>query len=118
LGHKTLGRSGGNFTLKLKPCLLNTYHKIYSQFEHGFFGSITLGILASSCLGGIAAMAVLQNGTSPAQMFQLFLVVASAMAFNGSVLSQQKPKAIFNLLLVSVAVNTVLTIYNFSQYYG
>lgn len=97
---------------------MNTYQKIFSQFEYGFFGSITLGILGSSCLGGIAAMAVLQNGTSPAQMFQLFLVVASAMTFNGSVLSQQKPKVIFNLLIASVAINTILTAVNFIQYYG
>lgn len=97
---------------------MSTYAKIYNRFEHGFFGSITLGILASSCLGGIAAMAVLQNGTSLGQMFQLFLVVGSAMTFNGSVLSQQKPKTIFNLLIVSIVVNTILTTINFIQYYG
>lgn len=97
---------------------MNTYQKIFHQFEYGFFGSITLGILASSILGGIAAMAVLQNGTNLTQMSQLFLVVASAMTFNGSVLSQQKPKTIFNCLLASLAINTILTAINFIQYYG
>lgn len=97
---------------------MNTYEKIFHQFEYGFFGSCTLGILASSCIGGIAAMAVLQNGTSPAQIFQLFLVVASAMTFNGSVLSQQKPKVVFNTLLLSIVVNTVLIAFNFIKYYG
>ena len=97
---------------------MNTYQKIFSQFEYGFFGSCTLGILASSCIGGIAAMAVLQNGTSPMQLFQLFLVVASAMTFNGSVLSQQKPKVVFNTLLLSIVVNTLLIVINFIKYYG
>lgn len=97
---------------------MSTYSKIFRQFEYGFFGGVTLGILASSCIGGIAAMAVLQNGTSPMQVFQLFVVVASAMLFNGSVLSQQKPKTIFNMLILSVGVNTFLTIYNFFHYYG
>lgn len=97
---------------------MNTYQKIYSKFEYGFFGSCTLGILASSCLGGIAAMAVLQNGTSFAQVFQLFLVVASCMTFNGSVLSQQKPKVVFNLLALSLVLNTVLAAINFIKYFG
>mgnify|MGYP001577174257 CR=1 FL=1 len=97
---------------------MSTYSSIYNKFEHGFFASITVGILASSCLGGIAAMAVLQNGTSPIQMIELFLVVASAMTFNGSVLAQQKPKTIFNCLIASVAINTILTAINFAQYYG
>ncbi len=93
---------------------MSTYDKIYSKFEYGFFGSIVLGVLASSCIGGIAAMAVLENGTSPFQLFQLFLVVAASMTFNGSVLSQQKPKVVFNLLLASLITNTVLAILNFA----
>lgn len=97
---------------------MSTYDKMYHQFEYGFFGSVTLGILASSCIGGIAAMAVLQNGTSLLQLFQLFLVVTGAMLFNGSVLSQQKPRTIYNMLILSVALNTVLAIINFSVYYS
>lgn len=94
---------------------MKMYQEYFSKFEYGFFASCTLGILASSCLGGIAAMAVLLNGTSPIQIFQLFLVVASCMMFNGSVLSQQKPKVVFNLLLLSLFLNTVLAIINFAR---
>jgi hypothetical protein len=94
---------------------MNTYQKYYGQFEHGFMGGCTLGILVQSCLGAIAAMSVLENGTSFLQMVQLFLVVASCMMFNGSVLSQQKPKVIFNLLLAGLVINTIISIINFSR---
>lgn len=96
---------------------MKMYQEFYGKFEYGFFASCTLGILVSSCLGGIAAMAVLQNGTSPMQVFQLFLVVASCMMFNGSVLSQQKPKVVFNLMLLSFALNSALAIWNFATYF-
>ncbi len=92
---------------------MNTYNKLYSEFEDGFIGITTIGILAHSCLGGIAAMAVLQNGTSLVQMFQLFFVVAFCMLFNGSVLSQQKPKIVLNLLILGTVGNTILAIVNF-----
>jgi len=92
---------------------MSTYQKYYGRFEHGLFGNCTLGILASSCLGGIAAMAVLMHGNSIGQMIQLFLVVCVSMMFNGAVISQQKPKTIFNLLIVSVVVNTLLFAFNF-----
>lgn len=91
---------------------MSTYDRYYNRFEHGLFGNCTLGILASSCLGGIAAMTVLEHGTSILQMIQLFVVVCVSMMFNGAVLSQQKPKTIFNLLILSVLVNVVLIVLN------
>lgn len=99
-----------------KTTVMSTYEKFYEQFEYGLMGGIALGILASSCLGGIAAMAVLQNGTSLLQMFQLVLVVGFAMVFNGAVLSQQKPRTIYNALLLSVGMNTLLAIINFAMH--
>ncbi|GEP50143.1 hypothetical protein FNO01nite_08150 [Flavobacterium noncentrifugens] len=92
---------------------MSTYQKYYNRFEHGLFGNCTLGILASSCLGGIAAMAVLMHGNGFGQMTQLFFVICVSMMFNGAVISQQKPKTIFNLLILSVVVNTLLFAINF-----
>lgn len=92
---------------------MSTYEKYSERFEHGLFGNCTLGILASSCLGGIAAMAILMHGTGISQMLQLFAVICVSMMFNGAVISQQKPKTIFNLLVVSVIVNTLLFAVNF-----
>lgn len=92
---------------------MSTYAKPFGEFQQSFLGITTIAVLAQSCLGGIAAMAVLMNGTSISQMFQLFLVVCCSMSFNGAVLSNQKPKVIFNILIVNVIVNTAIAIINF-----
>ena len=94
---------------------MSTYENFYRQFEHGFFAATTLGVLAQSCIGGIAAMAVLENGNGLTQMIQLFLVVALSVSYNGSILSQQKPKVVFNLLLWSVGINLLIAVVNFAR---
>jgi len=92
---------------------MNTYNKYFDVFERGFIGYSTLGVLAQSCMGSIAAMSILQNGTSVPNMFQLFLVVVSCMAFNGAVLAQQKPKVVFNILIWSLLLSSVIAVANF-----
>ena len=91
---------------------MSTYQKYLDGYTRGYIGFNTIAILFQSCLGSVAAMVVLQNGTSPAQMIQLFFTVILCMVFNGSVLSQKKPKIVFNLLLCSLIVNTVLIVSN------
>lgn len=92
---------------------MSTYQNIYNQFSKGFFGSCALSILLQSCIGGITAMAILQNGTSLIQMIQLFLVVITCIAFNGSIISVQKPKTVFNLLIFSMALCGSIATVNF-----
>ena len=91
---------------------MSTYQKYLNNYARGYMGYNTLAVLGQSCLGGITAMFVLQNGTSPVQMFQLFLVTILCSGFNGAVLSQQKPKVIFNLLIATVIANTIISIIN------
>ena len=91
---------------------MSTYARVFGGFERGFMGITTVAVLAQSCLGGIAAMTVLMNGTSVGQMFQLFLVVCSCIGFNGAVLSQQKPKIVFNILIGGVIINLVIAAMN------
>lgn len=91
---------------------MSTYQKYLDDYTRGFMGFNTIAILAQSCLGGIAAMFVLQNGASPIQMFQLFLITIFCSGFNGAVLSQQKPKVVFNFLIITVIVNTLITLLN------
>lgn len=93
---------------------MKLYQHYLGQFQSAFYAGCTLGVLASSCIGGIAAMAVLENGTSPFQIFQLAIVTAMSMGFNVSVLSQQKPVLIFNFLWVGMAINSVLAVINFA----
>lgn len=91
---------------------MSYYQKYLDGYTKGFMGFNTLAILSLSCLGSISAMTILQNGTSPAQMVQLFLVVISCMSFNGSVLSQQKPRLVFNMLLLTAVLCTMLAVVN------
>lgn len=96
---------------------MSTYEKYFERFEKGLFASVSMGILVSSCVGGIAAMAVLMNGNGLAQMLQLFLVVVGAVGFNGTILSQQPPRVIYNFLIGSLLLNTLIAFVNFAVRY-
>ncbi|MCW4470048.1 hypothetical protein OGH69_13815 [Flavobacterium sp. MFBS3-15] len=91
---------------------MSYYQKNLEAYTRGSMGFNALAVMVQSCIGGIAAMMVLQNGTSPAQMIQLFFVVALCSGFNGAVLSQQKPKLVFDLLLLSVIGNSLFALIN------
>lgn len=91
---------------------MSTYQKYLESYARGYIGFNTIALLFQSCWGSAAAMVVLQNGTSPKQMVQLFFVVILCMGFNAAVLSQQKPKMVFNLLLASVGINAVILFAN------
>ena len=91
---------------------MSSYQKYLDSYARGYIGFNTIAILFQSCWGSAAAMVILQNGNAPLQMVQLFFVVILCMIFNGSVLSQQKPKIVFNLLLASVFINTILLVLN------
>ncbi|OYU79913.1 MAG: hypothetical protein CFE23_11700 [Flavobacterium sp. BFFFF1] len=94
---------------------MSTYENVFSKFEQGFLGSCALGILVQSCAGGIAAMAILENGNGLIQMIQLFLVVIVCLAFNGAVISVQKHKTIFNLLIVGLLSCAAIAAINFAH---
>lgn len=91
---------------------MKLYNKFYHDFEEMYLGYASLSIIASSCLGSIAAMFILMHGNAFANMIQLFLVVAVCMTFNAAVLAQLKPKFVFNSLLISLTVSTILIILN------
>jgi hypothetical protein len=91
---------------------MTLYQKTLQDFQRGFLGFATLAIIGQSCLGGAAAMYILQNGTSFSQMMQLAMVVIACSIVNGSILAQQKPKLVFNLILASVSISIVMIILN------
>ncbi|MBF0694204.1 MAG: hypothetical protein IR153_04005 [Flavobacterium sp.] len=91
---------------------MSTYEAFYGKFERNIMGFTATGVLVQAIVGGIAAMYVLMNGTSIRQMMQLFVVVACCMIFNGAVLSQQKPRVVYNLLIVSLVANFIITMIN------
>ena len=91
---------------------MKLYKATLREFERGALGYSIAGIIGQSCLGSVAAMAILMNGNSPSEMFQVFLVTIFCMFFNGSVLAQLKPKSRFNLLLLSIVVSSIFIAVN------
>jgi len=93
---------------------MSTYEKYFGEFEKMFFANCAVTVLVQSCVGGIAAMAILMNGTGIAQMLQLFAVVILSIGFNGTILSTQKPKVVYNAFLLALTVNLILAVINFA----
>ncbi|HLU51420.1 MAG TPA: hypothetical protein VKZ42_04590 [Flavobacteriaceae bacterium] len=91
---------------------MRLYKKLRSDFQQMFYLNITLGIIASSCIGSIAAMFVLQSGTGISELIQLVMVVSVAMWYNASVLAQMKPGFVFNSLLLSIFVSLGIIIFH------
>ncbi|SHF75607.1 hypothetical protein SAMN05444483_102277 [Salegentibacter echinorum] len=91
---------------------MKLYKNILSDFEKMSLGHSTIGIIASSCLGSVAAMFILESGHSFLYMFELFLVVSVCMGFNAVVLLQLRPKIILNTLILSLVVSTIFILLN------
>lgn len=91
---------------------MSTYQNYLQIYTRGYLGYSTLNVMIQSCLGGLAAMAILINGNSLLQMIQLFLAVLACVSYNGAVLSQLSAKTTFNLFIFSIAINTTLLIIN------
>ena len=91
---------------------MRLYNTLYKDFEEQYVGYSTVAIIFSSCLGSAAAMVILMNGHDFMQMFQLFLVVTVCLSYNGAIFSQMKPKFVFNSLILSVAVSSILLLIN------
>lgn len=91
---------------------MKLYKNLLADFEEMSMGYSTIGIIASSCLGSIAAMLILMNGNGVFDMVQLFVVVSVCMGFNAVILAQFKPKIIFNTLMLSLAVSLIFIFIN------
>lgn len=75
-------------------------------------GSAAMAVIAQSCLGGAAAMYVLTNGTSIAQMIQLAIIVLACIFVNTSILAQMKHRVVFNLLILSTFLSVLFIFLN------
>jgi len=70
---------------------------------------IPMSIILQSCLGSIAAFYVLKSAKASALgMLLLSIPVFACMLYNAAVLAQLKKHLVFNLLLVSLFVNTII----------
>ena len=88
------------------------YKNYLEEYKTGLIGYATIAILGQSCLGSIAVMYLLQTGTTSFQMIQLFFVTVFCLFYNGAIISQQKPRLSFNLLIISVLVSFLVICVN------
>ncbi|HAV55409.1 MAG TPA: hypothetical protein DCX41_10840 [Aequorivita sp.] len=69
---------------------------------------IPLSIIINSCIGSIAAMTILAQGTGLITGIELTLCVALCMGYNAALLAGTNRKFAFWLLVVSLVVNMLL----------
>ena len=91
---------------------MRIYNTLYKDFEDMFVGYSAVAIILTSCLGAAAAMVILMNGHDFKQMLQLFMVLVGAMVYLVSVLAQMRPKFVFNSLISSLLISTILLLIN------
>ena len=91
---------------------MTLYTKLSTDFTENYIGYSALAIIVSTCLGSIAIMATLMGGHNLPQMFMVFLSVVVCSAHNAAILTVQKPKLVFDLLITSLVVNLLIIIGN------
>ena len=84
---------------------MTLYQKTLADFQQSYIGFAALVIIGQSCLGGAAAMYILENGTSLIQMIQLGLVTVTCTVVNVGILAQLTPKTVFNTTIFSVILS-------------
>jgi len=85
---------------------------LIEEFNENRFMYVPLTIILQSCLGSIAAMLILAQGTTLRSGIELSICVILCMLYNAALLAQLKSKLTFWLLVVSLAVNTLLIVIN------
>lgn len=84
---------------------MTLYQKTLGDFQESYVGFAALVIIGQSCLGGAAAMYILENGNALPQMIQLGLVAITCTLVNVGILAQLTPKTVFNMTIFSVILS-------------
>ena len=96
---------------------MRLYNTLYRDFEDLYVGYSAVAIILTTCLGAAAAMVILMNGHDFVQMSQLFIVLVGAMGYMVSVLAQMKAKFVFNALILTIILSSVLLLINVAMRY-
>lgn len=92
---------------------MSLYTKGLEDYKEHLTLYVPLSIIFQSCLGGVAAMFILANSTHGTFHFlDLILVTSFAMAYNGALYAEMKPKFLYNLFIATILVHTVFLIIN------
>lgn len=78
------------------------------EYEKNYYMYIPLTIILNSCIGSIAVMTILTQGTSLISGIELTLCVSLCMGYNAVLLAGSNRKFAFWLLAVSLLANMLL----------
>ncbi len=81
---------------------------LQKEFENDYYMYIPLTIILNSCIGSIAAMTVLAQGTGIISGIELTICVSLCMGYNAALLAGSNKKIAFWLLAVSLVANLLL----------
>ncbi len=87
-----------------------TLAHLQKDFTKNIMGYSAMGIILSTCLGSIAIMQIMAYGNGFLQMALVLLVVAICSGHNAAILTVQKPKLIFNLLVWSTIISVLIIV--------
>ena len=85
---------------------------LIDEFNYNRYMYIPLTIIFQSCLGSIAAMMILSQGTNLVSGIELTICVSTCMIYNAALLAQLKSNLTFWLLVVSLLANALLIVIN------
>lgn len=97
-----------SFEWKFKINTMATLAHIKNDFVRNINGYSSLGIVLSTCLGGIAILYTLSISNGLLPMALVLLVVAVCSGHNAAILTVQKPIVIYRLLVLSTVVNLLI----------
>ena len=81
---------------------------LQKDFIKNVSGYSSLGIVLSTCLGGLAILASLSMVDGLFAMALVLLSVIVCSVHNAAILTLQKPILIFRLLIISVVINGLI----------
>ncbi|WP_339697037.1 hypothetical protein [uncultured Marixanthomonas sp.] len=82
------------------------------EFKENYYAYMPLTIILQSCIGSIAAMLILAQGTSMLSFIELMVCVSLCMGYNAALLAQAPYKLSFRLLGISLIANILLIFIN------
>jgi len=78
------------------------------EFEYDYYMYVPLSIIVNSCIGSIAAMTILAQGTSLISGIELTICVSLCMGYNAALLAGSNRKRAFWFLVISLFINLLL----------
>lgn len=94
--------------LKTNVMKLLSIKEMQHEFEFDYYMYMPLTIILNSCIGSIAAMTILSQGTSLLTGIELTLCVSLCMGYNAALLAGANRKLTFWLLMASLVINLLL----------